>query len=224
MQEMTLAGIPVVYYFILLAFLITKIPVVGKFFNIMNTAIHELGHALFSLLDGKVLKIELFNTSEGVTVTKSRSKFNTFLVALSGYPFASFMAWICFYLLGHQFAKELIIGLSALFLLMLILWIRNRYGIIWVILFCLINFGVLYYNKPQITELVALFYSAVILTESVFSSLTILYLSITNPKQAGDTTVLKKITGIPAFFWGLLFSGFSGFMTYLIIVHFPWFF
>lgn len=225
METLTLGGIPIIYYFIILSLLLTKIPVVGKFFNIINTAIHELGHAIFSLiLEGKVLKIELFHTSDGITVTQSRSKFNTFIVSLSGYPFSSLIAWFCFYLLGHHFVKELIIGLSVLFLMMLILWIRNLYGVIWVTLFCLINFGIIYYNNPPITELVALFYSTVILTESIVSSFTILYLSITNFNQAGDATLLRKTTGIPAFFWGILFAGFSGFIVWLIVDHFPIFF
>ena len=35
--------------FLAVAFILPRLPVVGKFFNIINTALHEFGHALVAL-------------------------------------------------------------------------------------------------------------------------------------------------------------------------------
>ena len=77
--------------FVVVALILPRIPVVGKFFNIINTALHELGHALMALLTGgEVRKIELFNDTSGTTTTVSKNKFASVLVSLAGYPFAAF--------------------------------------------------------------------------------------------------------------------------------------
>ena len=98
---------------------------------------------------------------------------------------------------------------------MLILWVRNGYGALWVILFCLLN-GILvfYLKKPLYIEIAAWFYTLMIILESVWSSLVLLYLSIFHADQSGDAANLRNSTHIPAFVWSLLFVAFSGWMAY----------
>jgi hypothetical protein len=198
-----------------IAFILPKIPVIGKFFNIINTAIHELGHALITLLiDGKVHKIELFGDSSGVTVTQSKSKFGSFLIALAGYPFAAATGWLLLFMNSVGYEKGVVIGLPLLFLIMLILWIRNIYGAIWTLLFVALNAFLIYYNEQKWIDIAAHFYAIAIVIESLSSSLLIFYLSLFRSDNAGDATNLCKITHIPAFFWGILFCAFSVFMGY----------
>jgi len=198
-----------------IAFVLPKIPIIGKFFNIMNTAIHELGHALMTLfIDGKVHKIELWRDSSGVTVTQSKSKLSSFLIALAGYPFAATMGWLLLLMNRVGYEKGVVVILPLFFLIMLIFWIRNVYGTIWTMLFVLLNCFLIYYNNPQWIDIAAHFYAIAIIVESLSSSLLILYLSIRHSDSAGDATNLYKITHIPAFFWGLLFCSFSVFMGY----------
>jgi hypothetical protein len=203
-----------------------KIPVAGKFFKIINTAVHELGHAVISLLlSGKVQKIELFSNSEGVTVTQNSHQWKAFFISLAGYPFASGMSYLCFFLLSRNFEKEIIIGFIALFILMLLFWIRNWYGLFWTLLFSAFNIALLYYfPDPKIITAVALFYTTLLFTESSLSSLVILHLSFSTPQYAGDATNLRRYTHIPAWFWGIVFAAFSLFTTYKIIVDYPQFF
>lgn len=211
--------IPLFYYFVILTFLISKLPFVGKFFNCINTGLHEFGHALMALiLDGKVLRIEFFNDSSGTTTTQSVGKFRAFLIAIAGYPFATTIAYCCFYLLSIGYDKHVILFLSILFFLMLLFWVRNTYGIIWILIFCLINVGILYLDHDKVTGIFALFYATAIATESLFSTFVQLYLSIKSPKNAGDAANLKKMTGIPGFLWALLFTGYAGFVFYKIIL------
>lgn len=208
-------GIPAIYIFAAIALLLPRVPVVGKFFNIINTAIHEFGHALIALcMDGKVRKIELMHDTSGSTLTQCKSQFGNILIALAGYPFAAATGFFCNYLNSVGYQKGVVIGLSLLFIIMLVLWVRNWYGLIWIVLFSALNGWLIYTNNAHYIELAALFYSVVIIIESVSSSVILLILSIKDSSSAGDATNLAKFTHIPAFFWALLFLAFSGFMLY----------
>lgn len=215
MEDVYLFNIHVIYYLIGLAVLLPRIPVVGKFFNIINTLVHEFGHTFVALItNGQVKQIQVFNDTSGVTQTKSKSAFANFLISIAGYPFASVTAYLCFYLLSVGYEQWIVIGLSILFLFMLILWIRNKYGLLWVLLFVGLNGFLIYLNEPKYLLVAAWFYALMLLWESVYSSLVLLYLSIRRSDVAGDATNLHKMTHVPAFFWALLFAAFAGFMAY----------
>jgi len=215
---LTFLSIPLIYWFAGLALVLPRIPVIGKWFNIINTAIHELGHALMALiLDGSVKKIELFNDASGTTTTSTKTKFGSFLVAFIGYPFSSVVSLFIFYLLSVGYDKGFLLGISILFFFMLLLWVRNIYGALWVIIFCGINVYLIYLNKVHYIKIAALLYAVFIAVDAVYSTLIVLYLSIKQKDKAGDTTLMKKITGIPAFIWGLLFVGIAVFVFYEII-------
>jgi hypothetical protein len=216
---LTFLSISLIYWFAGLAIVLPRIPVIGKWFNLVNTAIHELGHALMALvLEGGVKKIELFNDASGTTITSTKTKFGSFLVAIMGYPFSSFLSWFIFYLLTVGYDKGFMMGISILFLFMLLLWVRNIYGAIWIILFCSINGYLIYLNKAEYIQMAALLYAVFIAVDALSSALIVLFLSVKQKDKAGDATLLKKITGVPAFFWGLLFAGLAGYIFYRIIL------
>lgn len=217
-EPITLLSIPLFYYFIALALIFPKIPVIGKFFNIINTAVHEFGHAITTLfLQGSVKRIELLNTTAGTTQSVIRGKFSSFLVGISGYPFASFLSLFIFYLYIHGYYIHLIIGLISLFLIMLLLWVRNGYGIIWILIFIAGNIALLYFDYAQSVRIAALFYTIVLLTESTWASLSVLFLAVCRPKESGDAALLQKITHIPAFFWGVFFAACAGLVVWQVI-------
>ena len=216
MIDLHFFGIHILYYLIVIAFLLPRIPVIGKFFNIINTMCHELGHALMALMfEGKVVEIQVCRDTSGETTTKSKSGVAAFFVSIAGYPFAAAVGLLCAYLLSLGYGSWIVIGLSILFLFMLLLWVRNLYGVLWVILFCLLN-GVLvfYFKKPLYIEIAAWFYTLMIILESVWSSLVLLYLSVFHADEAGDAANLRNATHVPAFVWALLFVAFSGWMAY----------
>ena len=221
MKTLTLWGVPALYIFIGIAFILPKIPIIGKFFNVINTGIHELGHALVALaMDGKVKKIEIFNDTSGATTTQCKSKTGGILVSLAGYPFAAIFSYAVWFLYDVGYEKGIIWGLSILFVFMLIFWIRNWYGFFWIIIFCGINGYLIYLNDVFYMKLAALFYACTLIMESVSSSFVILYLSIVRSQNAGDTTLLKKLTAIPAFIWGIIFLGITGLVTFFIVKNF----
>lgn len=207
----------VIIIMVVVALLLPRIPVVGKFFNIINTGLHELGHALMALLlDGEVHKIELFKDTSGTTVTQTKHKWESVLVSLAGYPFAASAGWLSFYLIQHEAATGLLIGLTVLFVIMLLFWIRNWYGLLWVFLFCLINAFLIYYNHVEYIKYAALFYAVMILTESVVSSFVLLVLSFKDSSKAGDATNLENVTHIPAAIWSLLFLAYTLWVVYRV--------
>ena len=160
MKSLTLFGIPAIYIFIPIALILPRVPVIGKFFNIINTAIHEFGHALMALImQGKVHKIELMRDTSGTTVTQCPTLAGNILVSLAGYPFAAFAGWFFCYLNDVGYQTGLIIGLSILMIIMLIFWIRNWYGLIWIVLFCSLNGWLIYANNQQYINIAALFYA-----------------------------------------------------------------
>ncbi len=204
---------------IALSLLLPRIPVVGKFFNVINTALHEFGHALMALItSGSVERIELFQDTSGTTATKSSNRLAASLVSLAGYPFAASVAWLSFYLIQKDAAQGLIVGLSVLFVIMLLFWIRNGYGALWVLLFCSVNAFLIYKGNEIYIYQVARFYAFMILVESISSTITLVVLAVRNPKKAGDATNLAKYTGIPALVWTLLFVIYTGWITYRVVV------
>ncbi|MBP5710092.1 MAG: M50 family metallopeptidase [Bacteroidales bacterium] len=216
-----LLGIPLVYYFAALTIVLNHIPVIGKFFNVINTVLHEFGHALTALFfQGEVHKIEIFGDTSGSTTTKMHTKAGNIIVSLAGYPFAAAAAYFSFLLLDHNLQTAYIIGLSLLFFFILVLFVRNPYGWFWILAFCAINIAVIHFGDGTVTDIVSLFYATTITTESITSTFILLYLSITSPERAGDATNLKKFTGVPAFIWSLLFTAFSIFMCYTIYINF----
>lgn len=199
------------------AILLPRIPVVGKFFNIINTALHEFGHALVALLTGgEVRRIELFNDTSGTTTTVSKNKISAVLVSLAGYPFAASVAWLSFYLIQNGVSQGLVIGLSVLFFIMLLFWIRNGYGVLWVILFCGVNGFLIHFGESRYLEYAAMFYAVMVMMESVYSSIVLLVLSFRDGNKAGDATNLAKVTHIPAFFWALLFAAYTAWVCYQV--------
>lgn len=217
MEGLQLFDYHIFYYLAVLALILPRIPYVGKFFNIINTLIHEIGHALMALVtSGEVLKVQVFFDTSGLTTTKSNSGIKRFLVSIAGYPFASAMAFVGFMLLGYGYEKWIVLGLSVLFLLTLIFWIRdNTYGIVWVVIFVAINAFIVFYLKNEtVINVAAWFYCVMMLLESVVSTLDLFRIAIRTPQSAGDATNLKKLTHIPAIIWTLFFVAFAGFMAY----------
>ncbi len=191
----------------ILVFLIARIPNVGVYFRCINTLIHEVGHALFSILtSGSIERIELFSDTSGAAYTKSKNIFGKLLVPLAGYPFASFSAFGAFWLLENGKQDWFLIALGSVSALSLLLWVRNSYGVFWLITFSLILFAVWYFENPTFSFYTSYFFACMLAIESLYASFVILYISAENPKSSGDAANLRKLTFVPAVVWGILFA------------------
>lgn len=191
----------------ILTFLICRIPNVGVYFRCINTLIHEVGHALFSVLtSGSIERIELFADTSGAAYTRSKNIFGKLLVPLAGYPVASFASFGAFWLLENGKEDWFVYSLGGVSILSLILWVRNSYGVFWLITFSLILFSIWYFENTTLSFYVTYFFASMLAIESLYASLVILYISAENPKGSGDAANLRKLTFVPAVVWGILFA------------------
>lgn len=190
------------------AFLTRLIPFSSLFRN-LDTMIHEFGHALVTLLlSGSVLRIELYADHSGVTYSAIEAGGRAILVSMSGYLLASLFALLLFYLYSkgrHEWGIILATGVAAV---MLVLYVRGSFGILWLSGFIALNILMLALWK-KVSKYYYLLLAFLTLEESVMGSLFLVYAATISPTHAGDASNLARLTPIPAIFWALLFFLFS---------------
>lgn len=211
-------------FYLTLAFaaFLPRIPFIGGYFRVFNTMIHEDGHAIMALLTrGKAQKIELFADTSGSTVTYSKYKLSHFLTSLAGYPASAGAAWLLFYLLNKQDELTLLIAIGILLALNLILFIRNTYGIIWILTLGGLLYLLFYFDSLIAMRIAVTFFAGVLFWGSLVAPFSLIKITWKNPRQAGDATNLNKLTGIPSFLWSILFLAFSLWIAYFTVQQFP---
>ncbi|MFZ4399207.1 MAG: M50 family metallopeptidase [Bacteroidales bacterium] len=209
----------VIFYTLLASCLvITRLPFIGKFFRVVNTLIHESGHALMALLlSGKVYRIDLMSDTSGSALTATKNGFSSFLVSLAGYPASALFAYFCFYCIEQKAANYVVYILTGIAFLNLIFYIRNAYGVFWILIFVAIAVMIIYLNESMLMYSFALLCSFIILTDAVISNINLLVISIKTPKAAGDAKNLSDATHLPAILWALLLLAFSILCAYKTI-------
>lgn len=211
-------------FYLLLAgsILVSRIPVIGKYLRVVHTLVHESGHGMMAMLtSGNVQSIELFASTEGKATTTSSNAFSRFLQALAGYPAASLTAWLFFMWIQSGNTALPLFVILAIGFICLILFIRNIYGVFWLLTFCSILLFIVYRHVPIEEYIAAIIVSSLILVDSFIYPFHLLILALRDPGKAGDAKNLKEITYIPAIIWALLFVVFSGIMTWKTIQLFP---
>ena len=194
------------FLFLILAYLLMEIPFVGNYVEIINTLIHESGHAFVALLGGNVETISLFMNSEGVTLSNQSTWIGSFFTSLAGYMFSSFMAFLSFWFISKKKEIILIDILLGFIVLNLIFWVRNPYGLFWLASFGVVFLFLLIKGSHNFRKNLLLFIASVILVDSVKSAYEILWISVFQPRQAGDALNLAHLTVIiPVQVWGLFF-------------------
>lgn len=181
--------------------------------------LHESGHALIALItQGEVERIDLFSDTSGQALTKSKNSFLSFLVVFAGYPLASIATWGLFILLSRQQYYFIIYFSIGLMLINLIFWVRNWYGIIWLLLSMAGLGSLIYFENALITEYIILIICSAAISEAVYSAWVVFYLSIKMPKSSGDAYLLSQIAFLPPFVWGILFLAQALYFAWLSIL------
>jgi hypothetical protein len=214
----------IIFYFLLfISLVLIRLPYIGIYFRIINTLIHESAHAFAGLLlTGKLSRIELFADTSGTATITSKSKFYNLLISIAGYPVSTITAYLFFRLIKYEHFDFILYVLAFLVVVNIILFVRNKYGIFWLITFAVIMFFLFYYGNSFVKYCFTVFFSCIIMMDSIVSALILLKLSFKDGKKAGDATNLRNITHIPAFFWSLFFVCLSVFFFYLTaILYFP---
>jgi hypothetical protein len=204
------------FLFLMIAIILINVPILGSYIEIINTLIHESGHALIALIGGNVETISLFMNSEGVTFSHQSTWIGSFFTSLAGYTFSSFMVFLSYWLISKRKETVLIDILLGFIVLNLIFWVRNPYGLFWLVSFGLIFLYLLIKGSPKFRNHLLLFIASVILASSIKSAYEILLISLFQPQSAGDAENLKNLTVIiPVQFWGIFFFAQALWFSYL---------
>lgn len=182
----------------------------SSFFRNLDTMVHEFGHAVVTLaLSGKVMYIELYQDHSGVTYSSITKQWAIIPVALAGYITASLFAWFLFsaYSRGKQrLGLQVMILLSGL---SLILFVRNSFGITFLVGFIALTIIILALTPKWLSDFYYLLLAFLCLEESVFGPFSLIIYAWGNARQAGDATNLALHTGIPAIIWAIGFTLFA---------------
>lgn len=194
------------FLFIGLAFILLQIPIIGDYFRIINTVIHESGHAFMALFGGNVESISLFMNADGVTHGTQSIWIIDFITSAAGYFVSSFMAYVSFWLIKRKKHILLIDLLLGLILINFIFWVRNPYGLFWLASFGILFLGLLIKGGQKGIQNLVLLIASVLLVESISTAYDIFMISMIQPNAAGDATNLSRLTVfIPAQGWGIFF-------------------
>lgn len=198
---------------LILALLLTQLPVAGKYFAVLNTMIHETGHSLTALMTGgEVRHISLFPNTSGVTLTGHSSWFSHVLTSLAGYAAASFTAFLFFYLISRGYWSWMIYILLAILAVNLLFWVRNIYGVFWIVTFGAGFIWLLRTGHDTIVQYVLLLLASLVLVESVTSAFEIMWISFVSPGRRGTLLTLPVLSGSSRPPFGACFFSFRRFI------------
>lgn len=194
------------FLFIFIAILLIQLPIAGDYVRVLNTVIHESGHAFIALFGGHIEKIALLSDSEGITYGEKSSRFEEIVSSLAGYICSSLMGFFSFWLIRRKKYTLLIDILLAIIFLNLIFWVRNPFGLIWLVTFAFAFLLLLIKGKQTIINHFLLLIASILLVDSIKSSIEIFEMSLIHPQFAGDAANLAKLTMfIPTELWGSFF-------------------
>lgn len=189
--------------------LLTRFIPFSSLFRNLDTMIHEFGHALVTLLlSGRVLRIELYADHSGVTYSAIGAGAKAVAVSLAGYPLASLFSLLLFYLYRKERHRWGLVLATAIALVMLLLYVRGGFGLLWLTGFITLNM-IMLLAWPKFSKYYYLFLAFLTLEESVAGTLVLVSASIFSPAGAGDAANLAGMTPLPAILWALLFLLFS---------------
>jgi hypothetical protein len=189
-----------------LAIALIQTPILGNYVSVINTVIHESGHALISLFGGRVERISLFMNTEGVTYGSQSTWIGSVLTGMAGYIFSSFIAFFSFWLLRRGKYTVIIYILLGFIFLNLLFWVRNPYGLFWLVSFAFLFIILLIKGSKNFVNHILLLIASILLVDSIKSAFDILLLSFIQPNSAGDASILAQLTSfVPTQLWGLFF-------------------
>ncbi len=207
------------FLFIGLAFVLLQIPIIGDYFRIINTVIHESGHAFMALFGGNIESISLYMNADGITHGTESIWIINFITCAAGYTIASLIAFVSFWLIKMKKNILFIDMLLGVIVINLIVWVRNPYGLFWLASFGLLFLGLLIKGSKEVIHNIVLLIASVLLVESVSTAYDIFVISLIQPHAAGDATNLSQLTGfIPAQGWGIFFFAQSIFFIFLSFI------
>jgi hypothetical protein len=166
------------------------------------TIAHEGGHAFFALITGRRLRgIRLEFDTSGLTLSAGRPTGpGMMLTLLGGYIAPSLVGVLGAWLLGGN-RITLLLWLTVVALLLMLINIRNLFGVVSLLVTGAIVFGVSWYAEPEIQAVFAYISVWFLLFGGVRPVFELQSLRSRGRMPESDADQLAHITHVPALFW-----------------------
>ncbi|GAA1579663.1 M50 family metallopeptidase [Kribbella hippodromi] len=166
------------------------------------TIAHEGAHGLIAALVGRKLSgIRLHSDTSGVTVSRGRpTGAGMIAVLLAGYPGPALFGLAAAFVLSRGYAVALLWGLLVA-LLILLLQIRNLYGLWSVLGFGALVFGVSWWGSPSVQSTFAHLLTWFLLLAAPRAVLELQHSRRRGQGRSSDADQLRRLTGVPALLW-----------------------
>lgn len=185
-------------------FLLLRFPLVVL--ETLDTLIHELFHVLAVILTlNRPVRVELNMIGSGITVSEIRDNSwatTRMFIALSGYIGSSIFSYFFALMVTSGNGLLAFYILNGIMVIGLLLFVRNVYGITWLIWLIGLNYYIL--TNTNFVETYVVLISILLLFTSLRGVLTVAIISFSE-NFSGDATELEEHSGISRKFWGILF-------------------
>lgn len=199
---------PTAWLTVAVAGAVVLIPPVWRVARHTITIVHEGGHGVVAVLSGRRLGgIRLHSDTSGLTVSRGRPRGpGMIFTLLAGYPAAALLGLGAAWLLSRGYAVGLLWALLAA-LTLLLLQIRNWFGLWSVAVTGAVVFGVSWFGSMQVQGVFALLVTAFLLLGAVRTSLELQQSRSRRAGSSSDADQLARLTHVPGFFWVTVFLG-----------------
>ncbi|TDW75416.1 M50 family metallopeptidase [Kribbella pratensis] len=176
------------------------------------TIAHEGAHGLIAALVGRKLAgIRLHSDTSGVTVSRGKpTGAGMIAVLLAGYPGPALFGLAAAFVLSRGYAVALLWGL-LLALVILLLQIRNLFGLWSVLVFGALVFGVSWWGSAEVQTAFAHLLTWFLLLAAPRAVIELQHSRRRGQGRSSDADQLRRLTGVPALLWvgvfGLLTLG-----------------
>ncbi len=191
-----------------LALVVLVLPRPWRLARHLLTIVHEGGHATAALLSGRRLAgIRLHADTSGLTVSKGRPRGPGMVAtAAAGYPAPALVGLGAAALVGEQ-RPVLALWLGLLVLVLVLLQIRNVFGLYVVLVAAVLLLGVTWWGTPTVQGMTAWALTTFLLLGAPRTVLDMQAERRRRRTRSSDADVLARITPLPALVWvGLLLA------------------
>jgi hypothetical protein len=175
---------------------------IWKYTRQVVTIAHEGAHGLIAALVGRKLSgIRLHSDTSGVTVSRGKPTGGGMIaVLLAGYPGPALFGLAAAFVLSRGYAVALLWGLLAA-LVILLLQIRNLFGLWSVLVFGALVFGVTWWGSSSVQSTFAHLLTWFLLLAAPRAVLELQHSRRRGQGRSSDADQLRRLTGVPALMW-----------------------
>jgi hypothetical protein len=190
------------WFFIVIAAIIRKIPFVSTPFNWLESYFHEISHGIAALATGgHIVNIQLFLSGAGLCTTQGGSDF---LITFSGYAGAIFWGTLIYALASQNQRMVRVVCYFILTLLAatLVLWAKGLLTMVIIIVLMILFLLKIRMNQSFYVQKMLQLSGVLVLLNGLFSPW---YLF--DGRSIGDGARLAELTYLPELLWVVLWSG-----------------